>query len=144
MKIILKGALSAEDSLLAAEAGVDADIVSNHGGRQLDGVPATLEALPEVSDVAKGRIPVLFDGGISQGTDIFKALALGSDLCLLGGSASWALAVNGQPDVKMVSNILERQLWRTITLSGTASVKDIPRSMLGVRKIGTGFGVAEL
>ncbi|GKU08024.1 unnamed protein product [Fusarium langsethiae] len=107
MKIILKGVLTAEDALLAVEAGVDAVIVSNHGGRQLDGVPATLEALPEVSDVAKGHIRVLFDGGISQGTDVFKALALGADLCLLGGSASWALALNGQPSVEMVLNILE-------------------------------------
>ncbi|KAJ0144187.1 hypothetical protein HZ326_13055 [Fusarium oxysporum f. sp. albedinis] len=95
MKIILKGVLTAEDALLAVDAGVDAIIVSNHGGRQLDSVPATLEALPEVSDAVKGRIPVLFDGGISKGTDVFKALALGTDLCLLGRSALWGLAVDG-------------------------------------------------
>ncbi|SCV25233.1 related to L-lactate dehydrogenase (cytochrome) [Fusarium fujikuroi] len=96
MKIILKGVLTAEDALLAVEAGIDAIIVSNHGGRQLDSVPATLEALPEISDAVKGRIPVLFDGGISKGSDVFKALALGADLCLLGRSALWGLAVNGR------------------------------------------------
>ncbi|PNP60725.1 hypothetical protein FNYG_14551 [Fusarium nygamai] len=134
MKIILKGVLTAEDALLAVEAGVDAIIVSNHGGRQLDSVPATLEALPEVSDAVKGRIPVLFDGGISQGTDVFKALALGADLCLLGRSALWGLAVNGQQGVETVLNILDRELWRTMALSGAASIQAISRSMLGVRK----------
>ncbi|KAF5651858.1 FMn-dependent dehydrogenase [Fusarium sp. NRRL 25303] len=144
MKIILKGVLTAEDALLAVDAGVDAIIVSNHGGRQLDSVPATLEALPEVAGAAKGRIPVLFDGGISKGSDVFKALALGADLCLLGRSALWGLAVNGQQGVETVLNILERELWRTMVLSGAAAIKDITRSMLGVRKSGSGFGIARL
>ncbi|KAI3577540.1 FMN-dependent dehydrogenase [Fusarium oxysporum f. sp. albedinis] len=134
MKIILKGVLTAEDALLAVDAGVDAIIVSNHGGRQLDSVPATLEALPEVSDAVKGRIPVLFDGGISKGTDVFKALALGTDLCLLGRSALW----------ETVLNILERELWRTMVLSGAAAITDISRSMVGVRKSATAFGIAKL
>ncbi|KAJ9425835.1 Hydroxyacid oxidase [Fusarium oxysporum] len=144
MKIILKGVLTAEDALLAVDAGVDAIIVSNHGGRQLDSVPATLEALPEVSDAVKGRIPVLFDGGISKGTDVFKALALGADLCLLGRSALWGLAVNGQQGVETVLNILERELWRTMVLSGAAAITDISRSMVGVRKSATAFGIAKL
>ncbi|KAI1053175.1 hypothetical protein LB506_012311 [Fusarium annulatum] len=144
MKIILKGVLTAEDALLAIEAGVDAIIVSNHGGRQLDSVPATLEVLPEVSGAVKGRIPVLFDGGISKGSDVFKALALGADLCLLGRSALWGLAVNGQQGVETVLNILERELWRTMVLSGAAAIKDITRSMLGVQKSGSGFGIARL
>ncbi|KAF4333016.1 FMn-dependent dehydrogenase [Fusarium beomiforme] len=144
MKIILKGILTAEDATLAVDAGADAIIVSNHGGRQLDGVPATLEALPEVSDAVKGRIPVLFDGGISRGTDVFKALALGADLCLLGRSALWGLAVNGKQGVETVLNILERELWRTMSLSGAASIPDISRSMLGVRKAGTDFGISKL
>ncbi|KAF9766001.1 hypothetical protein IL306_001622 [Fusarium sp. DS 682] len=144
MKIILKGVLTAEDALMAVNAGVDAIIVSNHGGRQLDGVPATLETLPEVSDAVKGRIPVLFDGGITRGTDVFKALALGADLCLLGRSALWGLAVNGKQGVETVLNILERELWRTMSLSGAASIRDISRSMLGVRKAGTGFGISKL
>lgn len=78
------------------EAGVDAIVVSNHGGRQLDGVPTTLEVLPEIVDVVRGRMPVSFDGDITKGTDVFKALALGADLCLLGRSALWGLAYNGQ------------------------------------------------
>src|SRR5688572_19930531 len=76
MKIILKGIMTAEDALLAVEAGVDAIVVSNHGGRQLDGVPATLEVLPEITEAVKRRIPVIFDSGITRGSDIFKALAL--------------------------------------------------------------------
>ncbi|KAH7208656.1 hypothetical protein DER44DRAFT_838911 [Fusarium oxysporum] len=144
IKIILKGVLTAEDALLAVDAGVDAIIVSNHGGRQLDSVPATLEALPEVSGAVKGRIPVLFDGGITKGTDVFKALALGADLCLLGRSALWGLAVNGQQGVETVLNILERELWRTMVLSGAAAIGDISRSMVGVRKSATAFGIAKL
>ncbi|KAG9254173.1 FMN-dependent dehydrogenase [Emericellopsis atlantica] len=144
MKIILKGVLTAEDALLSVEAGVDAIIVSNHGGRQLDGVPATLEALPEVVDAVRDRIPILFDGGITRGSDVFKALALGADLCLLGRSALWGLAYDGQKGVEAVLNILERELWRTMGLSGAVSIKNISRSMLGVRRSGEGFGIARL
>lgn len=143
MKIILKGILTSEDALEAVEAGVDAVIVSNHGGRQLDGVPATLEALPEVADAVRGRIPVIFDGGISKGTDVFKALALGADLCLVGRTALWGLAYDGQKGVETVLHILERELWRTMALMGARSVKHISRSMLG-RARRDGFGVAKL
>ncbi|KAL2206808.1 FMN-dependent alpha-hydroxy acid dehydrogenase [Sarocladium strictum] len=143
LKIILKGILTAEDALKAVEAGVDGIMVSNHGGRQLDGVPATLEALPEIVDAVRGRVPILFDGGITHGADVFKALALGADLCFLGRSALWGLAYDGQKGVETVLNILERELWRTMALSGARSIKDITRSMLGVRRT-DGFGVARL
>jgi (S)-2-hydroxy-acid oxidase len=143
MKIILKGILTEEDAQRAVEAGVDAIVVSNHGGRQLDGVPSTLEALPEVSDAVRGKIPVIFDGGITHGSDVFKALALGADLCLIGRTALWGLAWNGQKGVEDVLHILERELSRTMALMGVARLRDISRSMLG-RARKTGFGVAKL
>jgi isopentenyl diphosphate isomerase/L-lactate dehydrogenase-like FMN-dependent dehydrogenase len=86
--------LTAEDTLLAVKYGVDGVIVSNHGGRQLDGVPATLDALPECVEAAAGRIPVHVDGGFRKGSDIFKALALGADCCWVGRVAIWGLAVS--------------------------------------------------
>jgi isopentenyl diphosphate isomerase/L-lactate dehydrogenase-like FMN-dependent dehydrogenase len=86
--------LTAEDTLLAIKYGIDGVIVSNHGGRQLDGVPATLDALPECVEAAAGRIPVHVDGGFRKGSDIFKALALGADCCWVGRVAIWGLAVS--------------------------------------------------
>ena len=143
MKIIVKGIMTAEDALLAVEHGADAIVVSNHGGRQLDGVAATIEALPEVVSAVQGRIPVLVDGGITRGSDIFKALALGADFCLVGRPALWGLAYDGAKGVEMILDILERELTRTMTLSGARSLKEIERSMLGVKKR-DGFGIARL
>ncbi|CAG9988045.1 unnamed protein product [Clonostachys byssicola] len=143
MKILVKGIMTAEDALEAMVAGVDGIVVSNHGGRQLDGVPSTLEMLPEIADVVKGRIPIVFDGGISTGSDVFKALALGADLCLIGRSALWGLAYDGQKGVEAVLHILERELWRTMVLSGASSISKITRSMVGVAKR-DGFGVSKL
>ena len=93
MQIWIKGVLTAEDTELAVRHGCDGIIVTNHGGRQLDGVMATLDALPECVDAAKGRIAVHVDGGFRSGTDIFKALALGADCCWVGRPAIWGLAV---------------------------------------------------
>ncbi|ETN39114.1 uncharacterized protein HMPREF1541_05336 [Cyphellophora europaea CBS 101466] len=143
LKIVLKGVLTAEDALLAAELGVDGIVVSNHGGRQLDGVPSTLETLPEIAAAVKGRIPVVFDGGITKGSDVFKALALGADLCLIGRSALWGLAYKGQEGVEDVLHLLERDLWRTMVLMGARSVQQISRDMLGVAKKDD-FGIAKL
>lgn len=143
LKIVLKGIMTAEDAQLAADMGVDGIVVSNHGGRQLDGVPSTLEVLPEVVDAVAGRIPVIFDGGITKGSDVFKALALGADLCLIGRSALWGLAYKGQEGVEDVLHLLERDLWRTMVLVGARSVVDISREMLGVAKK-EGFGISKL
>jgi (S)-2-hydroxy-acid oxidase len=143
MKIILKGIMTSEDAHRAVWARVDAIVVSNHGGRQLDGVPSTLEVLPEITDAVRGKIPVIFDGGISRGSDVFKAIALGADLCLVGRSALWGLAWDGQKGVEGVLHILERELSRTMALMGVKNVKDITRSMLGRRRT-NGFGVVKL
>ena len=143
MKIIVKGIMTAEDAARAVEAGVDAIVVSNHGGRQLDGVPSTLEMLPEVADAVNGAIPILFDGGISKGSDVFKALALGADLCLISRSTLWGLAYGGQNGLESVFHILERELSRTMALMGVDSVAAISRSMLGRAKE-NGFGVSKL
>ena len=93
MQIWIKGVLTAEDVHLAVEYGCDGVLVSNHGGRQLDGVPATLDALPECAEAADGRITIHIDGGIRSGADIFKCLALGADCCWVGRPALWGLAV---------------------------------------------------
>lgn len=94
MEIWIKGVLTAEDTLKAVETGCDGIVVSNHGGRQLDGVPATLDALPECVAAAEGRIRIHIDGGIRSGTDMFKALALGAECCWVGRPALWGLAVS--------------------------------------------------
>lgn len=143
MKIILKGVLTPEDADRSIQAGVDAIIVSNHGGRQLDGVPSTLEVLPGIADRVSGRLPIIFDGGITKGSDVFKALALGADLCLIGRSALWGLAYNGQAGVESVLHILERELWRTMALMGTKNVSQITRSLLG-RARRDDFGISKL
>lgn len=97
MKIWIQGVLTAEDTLLAIEHGCDGTLVSNHGGRQLDGVPAALDAQIECVDAAKGRIPIHLDGGFRRGSDIFQALALGADCCWVVRPTMWGLAVSFFP-----------------------------------------------
>lgn len=143
LKVVLKGVMTAEDALLAVEHGADAIIVSNHGGRQLDSAPSTLEALVEVVDAVGGRIPVIVDGGIARGSDVFKALAIGADFVLIGRVALWGLTFKGQEGVETVCNILERELNRTMALAGVTKISEIRRSLLGVAKV-NGFGVSRL
>ena len=143
MRVLVKGIMTAEDALRAVEAGVDGVVVSNHGGRQLDGASSTLEALAEVAEAVKGKIPVILDGGISRGSDVFKALALGADLCMIGRGALWGLAWDGQRGVESILHILERELSRTMALMGVASLGDISKDMLG-RPKKDGFGIAKL
>ncbi|KAJ5719289.1 hypothetical protein N7493_007744 [Penicillium malachiteum] len=130
MKIILKGIMAPEDAELAIKHGVDAIIVSNHGGRQLDCVPSTIKALPEIAAAVKGKVPIIFDGGIRHGSDILKALALGADFVLVGRPILWGLAFKGTEGVQTVMNILERELSRTMALAGTAKIQDIDASFL--------------
>lgn len=143
MKIVLKGIMTGEDAALAVQHGADAIVVSNHGGRQLDDTCATIEALPEVVAAVQGAIPILLDGGVRTGSDVFKALALGADFVLLGRPALWGLAYKGCEGVETVMHILERELNRTMALAGVTSVKNITRESLGVVSR-DGFGVAKL
>lgn len=125
MQIWLKGILTAEDAAAAVEAGADGILVSNHGGRQLDGAMSTLDALPEVVAAVRGRIPVHIDGGIRRGSDVFKALALGADHCWVGRVPLWGLAYNGEDGVSLALNILHDEFKVVMALMGCAKVADI-------------------
>jgi (S)-2-hydroxy-acid oxidase len=130
MQIWIKGIVTAEDTELAIQHGCDGILVSNHGGRQLDGVPATIDALVECVDAAKGRIPIHMDGGVRKGTDIFVALALGAECVWVGRPALWGLAYNGQKGVEKMLEMLYEDFRRCMALCGCNSVKDIKRSCL--------------
>ncbi|OMP83802.1 Hydroxyacid oxidase [Diplodia seriata] len=143
MKIILKGIMTAEDAALAVEHGADAIVVSNHGGRQLDCAPSTIEVLPDVAKAVAGKIPVVVDGGITRGSDVLKAVALGADFVLVGRAVLWGLAVDGQRGVEAIGNILERELSRSMALAGIKNLKEADRKMLAVARTGS-FGMARL
>ena len=130
LSLVLKGILTAEDALLAVDAGVDAIVVSNHGGRQLDGSPAGLTALPEVVDAVAGRIPVLMDGGIRRGTDILKALALGAGAVLTARPLAWALAAEGPAGVERAREILHDEFENAMALAGCRTVSEITRDLV--------------
>jgi len=118
LPLILKGILTPEDALLAVEHGVDGIIVSNHGGRQLDGVAASIEVLPEIAVAINKRCEIYLDGGIRRGTDILKALALGPRAVLIGRPALWGLAANGAEGVYRVLEILRAELELAMALAG--------------------------
>lgn len=132
LQIWLKGILTAEDASNAVAAGADGIIVSNHGGRQLDGVLATIDALPEVVEAVRGRIPVHMDGGIRRGSDIFKALALGADYCWVGRVPLWGLAYNGQDGVSLALNILYDEFRLVMALMGCRTVEEISQEHLAL------------
>jgi isopentenyl diphosphate isomerase/L-lactate dehydrogenase-like FMN-dependent dehydrogenase len=128
LPVLLKGILSAEDALLAAEHGADGVIVSNHGGRQLDGVPASLDALPEVVEAVGERLEVLVDGGVRRGTDVLKALALGARAVLVGRAAVWGLAVGGEQGVREVLELLRAEIALGLTHLGCRSPAELTRA----------------
>ncbi|HEX3779378.1 MAG TPA: alpha-hydroxy acid oxidase [Pseudonocardiaceae bacterium] len=125
LPILLKGVLHPEDARLAVGHGVDGLLVSNHGGRQLDTVPATITALPEIIDAVGGRIPVILDGGIRRGTDVIKALALGASAVGIGRPAIWGLAVDGENGVRAVLGLLREEFDHALALCGAASLADL-------------------
>jgi 4-hydroxymandelate oxidase len=128
--LLLKGILNPDDARRAAEAGVAGLIVSNHGGRVLDTVPATVDALPMVADQAAGRIPVLVDGGIRRGTDVLKALALGARAVLIGRPYLYGLGALGAEGVTRVVNVLKSEFEMAMALSGRPTLPSIDRSVL--------------
>lgn len=130
LPILLKGITHPDDAALAIKHGVDGIVVSNHGGRQLDGAIATLDALPQVVEMVRGRIPVLMDSGIRRGADVVKALALGADAVLLGRPYAYALAVAGEAGVRQVIDCLIAQIELQLAISGRSSVRDLDRSLV--------------
>jgi len=133
VKLLLKGIVTREDAQLAVEHGMDGLIVSNHGGRAEETLRPTIESLPEVLDGVAGKIPVIVDGGVRRGTDIFKALALGATAVGIGRPQAWGLAAFGQPGVEAVLEILRRELRTIMRQAGTTSVAKITRSYLVTR-----------
>jgi 4-hydroxymandelate oxidase len=127
LPLLLKGIVTAEDAALAVEHGADAVIVSNHGGRQIDGGIASLRALPEVVAAVAGRCPVLVDGGVRRGRDVFVALALGAAAVLVGRPVLWGLAVGGADGVRHVLTLLTEDLAHTMALAGRPTLADIGR-----------------
>jgi L-lactate dehydrogenase (cytochrome) len=129
-KIIIKGILDAEDARLAVEHGVDAMVVSNHGGRQLDGARSTISALPEVVDAVAGRCDVLFDGGVRTGQDVLKALALGAKGCLMVRAFLSARAARGEAGVTLALDIIRKELAVSLALTGANDVRKVTRDIL--------------
>ena len=130
LPIVLKGIVHPDDARRAVQEGVDGLIVSNHGGRQVDGALGALEALPEISRAVGGELPVLFDSGIRTGADVFKALALGADAVCLGRPYVWGLAVDGEEGVGQVLRCLLAELDLTLALSGYTALDQLDASSL--------------
>jgi 4-hydroxymandelate oxidase len=128
LPVVVKGIVTREDAVLASEHGAAAIVVSNHGGRQLDGAPATLDALPEVVDGAAGKIEVLIDGGIRRGTDVLKALALGARATMSGRAPIYGLACRGEAGVRHVLELLRAEITAGLTLLGCTSPAEVTRA----------------
>ncbi len=129
-KLILKGILDVEDAKLAAATGADAIVVSNHGGRQLDGTVSSIRALPEIVDAVGDKIEVLMDGGIQSGQDVLRALAYGAKGTMIGKAFAWGLGAAGEAGVTMVLEILRKELDVTMALCGLKDVKDASPAIL--------------
>jgi L-lactate dehydrogenase (cytochrome) len=129
-KLILKGVLDAEDARLAVATGADAVVVSNHGGRQLDGAPSSISVLQEIAAAIDGRCEVMFDGGVRSGQDIAKALALGARGALIGKTFLYALAAMGEAGVTKAIEIMRNELRVTLALTGTSSIEAVGRHIL--------------
>jgi 4-hydroxymandelate oxidase len=128
LPVVIKGILTAEDALLACEHGAAAIVVSNHGGRQLDGVAATIDVLPEIVEAVDGRIEVLVDGGIQRGTDVVKALALGARAVLVGRAPLWGLVVGGEAGARHVLELLRAEVELALQLLGCRTPEEVTRA----------------
>ena len=130
VKLVLKGILTSEDAKLAAESGIDAIVVSNHGGRVEDGVSATITVLPEIVEAIGGRMPILVDSGFRRGSDIVKALAIGAKAVCIGRPYLWGLGAFGQPGVERVLGILRNETRVAMQQLGAPSLKDLVQAMV--------------
>ncbi len=128
--LVVKGVMSGDDAALAADAGADCVVVSNHGGRQLEGAPATIRVLPEVVEAAGKRVAVLVDGGVRRGADVVKAMALGACAVLIGRPYLYGLAIAGQAGVERILAILEEEMERTLILMGCPGLGELDGSWL--------------
>jgi L-lactate dehydrogenase (cytochrome) len=129
-KLILKGILDVEDARTAVKTGASALVVSNHGGRQLDGAPSSISALPKIVDALGGEIELMFDGGIRTGQDVLRALALGARSCMVGRSYIYGLGAGGEAGVGNAIQLLGKELDVTMALCGVSSIKDIDRGLV--------------
>lgn len=132
MPLLMKGILRPEDARKAVALGLDGIIVSNHGGRALDGMPATIDVLPKIVEAVAGRTEVFLDSGIRRGTDVLKALALGARAVLIGRPYAWGLAADGEEGVRKVLELLRAELVNAMTATGCGRISDIQRTLLGV------------
>jgi isopentenyl diphosphate isomerase/L-lactate dehydrogenase-like FMN-dependent dehydrogenase len=130
MPLIIKGVLRKDDAQMAIAVGVDGIVVSNHGGRRLDGMPATIDMLPGVADVVRGSAEVYLDGGIRRGTDVLKAMARGARAVLIGRPYAWGLGAAGEAGVSVVLELFREEFENSMTSSGFAGVADIDKSLL--------------
>lgn len=132
-KLILKGVLDVEDAKIAAQTGADAIVVSNHGGRQLDGAVSSISALPKIVDaIGGGKSEIWFDGGIQSGQDVLKAVALGAKGCLMGKSFLWSLAAGGEAGVAKAIEIIRKELDVSMALTGTKDINQVDKSVLAL------------
>jgi L-lactate dehydrogenase (cytochrome) len=129
-RLVVKGVLDPDDARRAVDAGVDGIVVSNHGGRQLDSVPSTVRALPEIVDAVAGQAEVLVDGGVRTGLDVFKMIALGANAVLVGRAWAWAVAARGEAGVRHILDVLKADLDVALALTGHTSFAEVDRSAL--------------
>ncbi|MGE0340620.1 MAG: alpha-hydroxy acid oxidase, partial [Xanthobacteraceae bacterium] len=129
-KLIIKGIMETSDARLAIEHGADGIVVSNHGGRQLDGAPSSISALPKIVDAVGHRTEILFDGGIRSGQDLMRALALGAKGALIGRAFVYGLGAGGQEGVKATIDCIRKELDMTMALCGVNSIKEIDKRVL--------------
>src|ERR1700741_2920056 len=133
MPWVAKGCLTAEAAEAALGAGASASLVSNHGGRQVDPAPASLDALPEVAAAVAGRVPILLDSGVRTGADIFLALALGADAVVIGRLAVYGLAAAGEAGVRRTIELLTEELRTLMILAGTPDIAAVTRATVALR-----------
>src|SRR5438445_12147643 len=131
-KLILKGILDVEDAELAAKTGAQALVVSNHGGRQLDGAPSSIEVLPEIVDAVGSKMEIMFDGGIRSGQDVMRALALGAKSCMIGRAYAYGLGAGGQAGVAKALDIIAKEMLTTMGLCGVNTIAEIDDNVLAV------------
>jgi L-lactate dehydrogenase (cytochrome) len=131
-KLILKGILDVEDAEIAAKTGAQAIVVSNHGGRQLDGAPSSIEVLPEIVDAVGSQMEIMFDGGIRSGQDVMRALALGAKSCMIGRAYAYGLGAGGEAGVAKALDILGKELTTTMGLCGVNRIEEIDDHVLAI------------